>query len=337
MYSEINIENAISSGLPIVDVRSPGEYKQGHIPGAINIPLFSDEERARVGTVYKQKSEKAAIELGYKIVNPKLDSFVSESLSVAPEKKLIVHCWRGGMRSNSFAQHLSENGFTDVKLIAGGYKAYRSFVSEFLSQHFKINLLGGYTGSGKTYILKELKKLGHQVLDLEGIAHHKGSAFGSIGEHEQPTTEMFENYLFNELRNMNSTAPIWVEDENINIGKAVIPAQFFSQMQAAKLYFIDIPMHERAKHLVNEYTNCDISMLADPIMRISKRLGDQNARMALQLLESRNFYEVALISLSYYDKAYLKVKQTHDSKNVIQIPMNSVSHYKNALEIEKYL
>ncbi len=337
MYSEINIENAISSGLPIIDVRSPGEYKQGHIPGAINIPLFSDEERAQVGIVYKQKSEKAAVELGYKIVNPKLKSFVSESLLVAPDRKLVVHCWRGGMRSNSFAQHLSENGFTDVKLITGGYKAYRGFVSDFLSKSFNIYLLGGYTGSGKTYILKELKKLGHQVLDLEGIAHHKGSAFGSIGEDDQPSSEMFENLLFSELRNSNFSLPVWIEDENVNIGKVVIPAQFFSQMQEAKLFFIDIPKEERAKHLVSEYTNCDIRLLAEPITRISKRLGDQNARMALQLLESRNFYEVALISLSYYDKAYLKVKQTHDSKNVIQIPMNSVSHYKNALEIEKYL
>ncbi len=337
MYSGINIEKALKLGWPLVDVRSPGEFSQGHIPGAVNIPLFSDEERAAIGKVYKQQSEEKAIELGYRFVNPKLNDFITVSRELAPDGKLIVHCWRGGMRSNSFAGHLSDNGFADVKVINGGYKSYRHFISEYLASEFDIRLLGGYTGSGKTYILHKLEKLGHQVIDLEGLAHHKGSAFGAIGQQEQPTTEQFGNLLYESVSKLNPAKPIWIEDENINIGRVEIPESFFAGMQASRLYFIDIPKEERAKHLVSEYTNCDVQLLKDSVSRISKRLGGQNAKMATELLEAEKYYEVALITLSYYDKAYLKVKYTHEDKDVVHIPLERVEHFENALKIEKYL
>ncbi|MBU1099233.1 MAG: tRNA 2-selenouridine(34) synthase MnmH [Bacteroidetes bacterium] len=334
MISEINIEEALTSDLSVIDVRSPAEFEHGHIPGAASIPLFSNEERAHVGTVYKQQSKEAATELGYEYVIPKLESFIADSFKVSPTGKVVVHCWRGGMRSRSFAQHLSENGFTDVKLIIGGYKAYRNYVLDTLATPVQLKVLGGYTGSGKTHILNELKKLGKQVIDLEGLANHKGSAFGGIGQLEQPTIEQFENNLHEELSKLDLSKPIWVEDESHNIGRANIPMQFFEQMRSAKLLFIDIPTEERAKHLVTEYANCNSQELAESIQRIAKRLGGLSVKNAIEELENKNFFEVAKISLHYYDKSYLKGMSKRKTEDVIRIPLPSTNHYENALQIE---
>ncbi len=335
MISEIKVEEVFSQQLPIIDVRSPGEFNHGHIPEAINIPLFSNDERAHVGTVYKQNSKEAAIEIGFKYVKPKLKSFISDALKVAPSRKIIVHCWRGGMRSQSFAKHLSENGFLDVKVITGGYKAYRNLVLSNLGKPILLKVLGGYTGSGKTQILKELKKRGHQVIDLEGLANHKGSAFGGIGQEEQPTVEQFENNLHAVWQKLDLNKLVWVEDESHNIGRVKIPMQFFNQIRNAKLYFIDIPKNERAKFLVTEYANRNTEQLKKSILRISKRLGGLNTKRAIQLLDEENFYEVALISLHYYDKFYLKGMKKRKDDEVIQIKFPSTDHYQNTLEIEK--
>lgn len=334
MISEIKIEKVFSNYLPIIDVRSPGEFNHGHIPEAINIPLFSNDERAHVGTVYKQNSKEAAIEIGYTYVKPKLKSFISDALKVAPNKKVIVHCWRGGMRSQSFAKHLAENEFHDVMVINGGYKAYRNLVLNDLEKPLNLKVLGGYTGSGKTQILKQLKKIGHQVIDLEGLANHKGSAFGGIGQKEQPTVEQFENNLHSVWRKLDLNKPIWVEDESHNIGKVKIPMQFFNQIRNSKLYFIEIPKSERAKFLVTEYAKRNTEMLKESILRISKRLGDLNAKKSIQLLDEEKFYKVALISLHYYDKFYLKGMKKRNNE-VVQIKFLSTDHLKNALKIEK--
>lgn len=330
MFSTIKIDEAFKSNYPIIDVRSPVEYKQGHIPNAVNIPLFSDEERAEIGIIYKNKSEKAAIELGYKFVNPKLDYFISQSKLIAPNLKLIVYCWRGGMRSNSFAKLLSDNGFVDVKVVDGGYKSYRNFVREFFKHEFRMKILGGYTGSGKTMILNEFKKVGLQILDLEALANHKGSAFGGIGQPQQPTNEHFENMLFDQLYGINLDEYIWLEDESLNIGKVVIPADFFEQMQKAELYFIDIPKEERAKFLVLDYALCNSELLKQAILKISKRLGGQNVNQALELIDKGKFFEVAVIALDYYDKAYLKVMQTRYQNNIVKIDLPTVDHHNNA-------
>jgi tRNA 2-selenouridine synthase len=337
MISEITIEDALVLNWPIIDVRSPSEFNRGHIIESYNIPLFSNEERAHVGTVYKQQSKEKAIAIGYQYVEPKLEFYTISSQKVAPKGKVIVHCWRGGMRSHSFAKHLTENGFTEVKVIVGGYKAFRNYVLHSFSRPANLKVLGGYTGSGKTFILNELQKRGHQVIDLERIANHKGSVFGGIDQNKQPTVEQFENNLFKQWRVFNLENPIWIEDESHRIGKVSIPMQLFKQMRIAQLYFIEIPKEERTKHLVTEYSKCDDLQLKKSIYKIEKRLGGLNVKNAVEALNEQNYYEVAKITLQYYDKLYLKGLNKRDSKNVIKMALPTIHHYKNALKIEKLL
>lgn len=327
--------------LPLIDVRSPGEYKKGHIPGAHSIPLFSDSERAEVGTVYVRQSREKAIELGYKFVTPKLQQFIDQSAEVAPSKRVVVHCWRGGMRSASFAQHLSDNGFTEVYTIKGGYKAFRNYVLKTFDHPFKLNILGGYTGSGKTEILRELKAKGEQVVDLEKLANHKGSAFGGIGQEIQPTVEQFENNLFEAFQELDFAQPIWLEDESHNIGRVQIPINLFRQMRNLPLLFLDIPSEERANKLVAEYGQCEAGELAAAIQRINKRLGGLAVKEALRFLEEGNYFEVTKIALFYYDKAYQKGMNSRDLAKVISIPLKNTDAKVNAIkilqEIEHYV
>ncbi|PLX07588.1 MAG: tRNA 2-selenouridine(34) synthase MnmH [Marinilabiliales bacterium] len=309
--------------LPVIDVRTPAEFEKGHIPGAVNIPLFTNEERAHVGTVYKQQSKEKAIELGYKYVNPKLNDYIEQSKKAAPKKKAIVHCWRGGMRSQSFADHLNKNGF-NTGIIEGGYKAFRRVVLDDFPDNLNLKVLGGYTGSGKTPVLLKMKEQGHQVLDLEGIANHKGSAFGSIGCKPQPTPEQFENNLFWEFKELDCSKPIWLEDESSNIGHVAIQRKLFLQMREANLFFLDIPKEQRAKHLIDDYDVEHLEPLANAINRISKRLGGEKTKKALEYLENHDFFNVAILCLDYYDKYYYKGMMKRDSEKIIIVKHQSV-------------
>lgn len=332
MLTDITIQDYLSnfSNIPLIDVRSPGEYKQGHILGATNIALFSNDERADVGTTYVQKSQEKAIELGYKYVEPKLQWFIDKSRELAADGTIVVHCWRGGMRSHAFAEHLHKNGFNKVYVIKGGYKAYRKEVLSFFEQPFNLHVLGGYTGSGKTFVLKEIGNKGEQVVDLEGLAHHKGSAFGAIGEKTQPSVEHFENKLFDVMRYMAIDKPIWVEDESHNIGRVKIPIALFRQMREQNVYFINIPATLRAKHLVAEYAAYGNELLANGINAIAKRLGGLNVKAAHQYLQDNNYYEVALIALKYYDKAYAKGVNERDIEKVFKIELPQMDFKTNA-------
>ncbi|MCG8582924.1 MAG: tRNA 2-selenouridine(34) synthase MnmH [Bacteroidales bacterium] len=337
MPQDISITNYLQSytHLPLIDVRSPGEYEKGHIPNAVNIPLFTNDERAHVGTVYKQESQEAAVQLGYKYVTPKLQWFIDESLKAAPQKNIIIHCWRGGMRSHAFAQHLKDNGFNEVYVIDKGYKAYRRVALNNFNVG-TINLLGGYTGSGKTHILHQIEAKGHQVLDLEGLASHKGSAFGNIGMDKQPTTEQFENNLYWRWRQFDYTQPIWVEDESPNIGDVNIPMYLFQKMRESKLFFIEISKEERARLLVEEYALGDKARLANGINRISKRLGNDVTKKAHLLLEQDNFYEVALLTLGYYDKYYKRGIDKRNTDDIHFINMPGTNAAKNAETLIEY-
>ena len=192
---------SLSSTIPVIDVRSPSEYKAGHIPGAYNIPLFDDKEREIVGTLYKKEGRSKATLKGLQLTGPSMHSKLETALKLAKDNKLLVHCWRGGMRSEAMAW-LFSLGDIDTQILDGGYKSYRHFIIDRLSEKRKYIVLGGLTGSGKTEILNYMKNTGHQVVDLEGIACHKGSAFGSLGQSDQPSSEHFANLLYQELKRL---------------------------------------------------------------------------------------------------------------------------------------
>jgi tRNA 2-selenouridine synthase len=316
--------------LPIIDVRSPGEFARGHIPEATNIPLFQDDERALIGTIYTRESAEKAIKLGYDLVQPRLDSFLRNSLMVAPDLEVMVYCARGGMRSNSFADHLAGKGFSKVYTLDGGYKAFRNFALRFFEKSFSINVLGGYTGSGKTSVLQVLAGKGFQTIDLEKLARHKGSAFGGIGQPDQPTTEHFENILFNTLRTLDPGKPIWVEDESNAIGRVNIPKPFYEQMSGSPLCFLSIPLCERARYLAEEYGRLDKDSLAISIEKIGKRLGHESMNLALQELKNGQLTHVAELLLHFYDKYYLKSMMKRDRSLVREIHFQTVNPEKIA-------
>jgi tRNA 2-selenouridine synthase len=319
MVRDINIEDFLRSDLPLADVRSPGEYDRGHIPGAVSIPLFTDDERAHVGTVFTRESPGKAMAIGLQYVQSKLSDFISRSEEISRDGMVAVHCWRGGMRSREFARHLSENGFKELFVITGGYKAFRNHILSFFNTPFHLQIIGGYTGSGKTEILLRLKGMGYQVVDLEGLACHKGSSFGGLGQGEQPTTEQFENELFTVFNGHDLSKPVWLEDESHNIGGVNIPMRLYDQMKKSPVFFLDIPVKTRAIRLVEEYATADPELIAAAITRISKRMGGQNATRAIQLLEEKKFLEMTLLILGYYDKSYKRALLSHDQKMIFQI------------------
>ena len=287
-----------------LDVRSPGEYAQGHIPGAISFPLFNDEERAQVGTLYKQQGKEEAMLLGLKIVGPKMEKFVREARKLAPQRGLAVHCWRGGQRSGSMAWLFRQAGF-DVVTLQGGYKNYRRHVLESFEQvSFPMIVIGGQTGTGKTKILHELQRMGEQIIDLEALAHHKGSAFGAIGELPQPTVEQFENDLFEAMRHLDLNRRVWLENESRSIGRVFIPDGFWRHFKASALFNIEVPFECRIKNLVDDYTGISAVELEDAFRRIEKKLGGQHLKTALEALQTGDYAAAAAIALRYYDKTY---------------------------------
>lgn len=357
---KINIEEflALANQFPVLDVRSPGEYLHAHIPTAVSLPLFTDDERKIVGTAYKQQSREIAIKLGLDFFGVKMRLMVEAAEGIignwqgatGKESKpnnnsplpiancLLIHCWRGGMRSAAVAWLLDLYGFK-VYTLAGGYKAYRNWALQLFEQPYSLNIIGGYTGSGKTPVLQELKERGYAVLDLEALANHKGSAFGSLGENPQPSQEMFENLLALNLHNLsNPLNGIFVEDESQRIGIINVPAVFWKQMRSSKILFLEIPFEERLKYLVANYGKFEKELLAIAISRIQNRLGGLETKMAIQFLQEENYFECFRILLKYYDKWYFKGLNNRENLKTLlnKIPCDLVDPVKavdNLMEI----
>lgn len=304
MLRALPITDFLASGLPIIDVRSPGEFARGHIPGAVNVPLFENDERAVVGTLYKQTGRDAAVLEGLRIVGPKLAAIVERATELAPDRRIAVHCWRGGERSGSVAWLLDNAGFAEVCTLKGGYKAFRNHVLESFNGVPDLRILGGYTGTGKTETLRHLRALGEQVIDLEALAHHKGSSFGMLGEQPQPTQEHFENVLWDALRRIDRARPVWLEDESRKIGRVMLPGALYDALRMAPVLFADMPQAERVERLVQDYGAFPAEELAEAIKRIAKRIGPQHAKAALEALGSDDLATVARITLDYYDRTY---------------------------------
>lgn len=325
---------------PVLDVRSPAEYLHAHIPNAISFPLFSDEERKIVGTAYKQKSREEAIKIGLDFFGVKMRKMVEEvdklfvlssklsdnsELKTQNSKTVLVHCWRGGMRSAGVAWLLDLYGFK-VYTLAGGYKVFRKWVLEQFEKKYSLHILGGYTGSGKTYVLNALGKHGATIIDLEGLAKHKGSAFGNIGMPAQPKQEHFENLLAIKLNEASGTT-IWLEDESQRIGDINIPISFWNQMRSSRLFFLDIPFEERLKHLVEEYGKLERERLINSIIRIKKRLGGLETKESINALVEDRVEDCFRILLKYYDKWYLKGMNNREALDALlhKIPCSTVN------------
>jgi tRNA 2-selenouridine synthase len=287
----------------IIDVRSPSEYAHGHIPGALNIPLFTDQERAEVGTLYTRAGKQTAVLKGLELVGPKLKHFVKQAAEIAKKQVIAVYCWRGGMRSASMA-FLFETAGLETYVLKGGYKAYRKHALDYFGHTFKLNILGGMTGSGKTEILYELQKIGEQIIDLESLANHKGSSFGALGQLPQPTTEHFSNLIYQKLSVLDALKPIWIEDESYSIGSCYIPDPLFKTMCQATAYVVGTHKTVRINRLEQEYGGFDQSMLTEAVKRIQKRLGNDITEKIIEHITTQQISAAIDHVLTYYDKSY---------------------------------
>jgi tRNA 2-selenouridine synthase len=318
--------------IPVVDVRSPSEYHAGHIPGAVNIPLFEDKEREVVGIEYKREGKKRAILKGLELMGPAMSGKLKSALSVAGEGKLLVHCWRGGMRSEAMAW-LFSLGEIETCILEGGYKAYRNHILESLSEKRKMIILGGFTGSSKTHILEYIRTSGNQVIDLEGIANHKGSAFGALGQPPQPTTEQFGNQLFVKWVQIDPNVPVWLEDESRNIGTVFLHERFHNNMQNAPTIILLLDIQKRLPRLIKEYSNYPPEALKSSIQKISKRLGGDNTTDAIKAVETGDFAKAIEITLNYYDKAYLFGIKKKNPGNIFYVTSDTDDIEENARKV----
>lgn len=321
--------------IPIADVRTPAEFSQGYIPGAVNLPLFSNEERVQVGTTYKQVGKEAAVLLGFDLTGNKWSGFIKQALEIAPDKKIALHCWRGGMRSGAMAWALDLYGF-EVFLIKGGYKHYRRWVHQQFEKNYQLRILGGMTGSGKTTLLGQLRAMGNQVIDLEDLAQHQGSAYGSLNKLIQPTQEQFENNLGHQLSVMDSQQKIWVEDESISIGKRFVPKPFWNQMQHAVLLDLQISQQHRVENLLIEYGSLDKDFLVEATERIRKRLGPEQTKHAIAAIREDRMADFIRLVLVYYDKTYRNDIVKRAAELNFQVVLDSDDSKSNAAAIVQF-
>ncbi|MCG5058891.1 MAG: tRNA 2-selenouridine(34) synthase MnmH [Limnoraphis sp. WC205] len=303
MSKTLNPDEFLQDPGVILDVRSPAEYTQGHIPGAISFPLFSDQERAQVGICYKQKGRDQAVELGFALVGPKSADLIAQARILAPDGKIRIYCWRGGMRSSGVAWILEMAGF-EVFLLNGGYKAFRRWGRSLFSVSQPIILLGGMTGTGKTEILNALRTLGEQTLDLEDLANHRGSSYGALGQPPQPTNEQFWNLISLQWSRFQRHQPVWIEAESKRIGICRVPQEIFQQMEQAPVILIQRTREERLSLLVELYGTANREDLIQATKRIHKHLGGLRTTEAINLIQQEKLTEALDLILHYYDKAY---------------------------------
>jgi len=287
----------------VIDVRTPLEFEKAHIPGAVNLPLLSNEQRHQIGICYKEKGQKEAVLLGYELVGPEFHLWIRKAREQFSGKPFVIYCWRGGLRSRIMAWVLDTSGFS-CSVIQGGYKSYRKRVLQMFSRPHHWLILGGKTGMGKTEILSHLKSR-MQVIDLEALAHHKGSAFGQLGLPPQPSQEMFENLLAYELIAMHPDQPIWVENESRMIGKVHIPDLLFEQIMEAPILQLEHEDAYRISRIKKEYGAFPREALEEKTRAIEKRLGNERMQQAVQALQAGNLEEWISHLLAYYDKTYM--------------------------------
>ena len=327
---------------PLIDVRSPSEYYKGHMPKSINIPLFDNNERAIVGTIYKKNGRDKAVIEGLRFIEKKIEKLVNSFFECINSQKLEfikngihdpvikIYCARGGLRSLSIAWLLEKYKFNTITL-QGGYKKYRNWSLDSFSKKWNILVIGGKTGTGKTRLLKLLEKHNYQTLDLEGIACHRGSTFGGLGMKEQPTNEYFENLIAEKLDEFNLNEYLFVEAESANIGKCKIPHDFFIQMKTSSRIEIIRSESNRLDELVNTYSIYNQTDLQESVLRIKKRLGPQRTKIAIDSIKKKKWYSVCKAVLEYYDKCYEYEKV--GKNNIKCLDLTDLKYDKNILPL----
>lgn len=307
----------------IIDVRSPLEFTEDHLPGAINLPVLDDEQRSKVGTIYKQVSPFQAKKVGAAIISSNIarhleQNFAHHDKDYSP----LVYCWRGGQRSHSLATVLSEIGW-QVTILAGGYKLYRSYVREQLEQlapQLRYKILCGLTGTGKTQILSAMAHKGAQVLDLEGLAHHRGSLLGQEWEDEksladenranfvlQPSQKRFESLLLQQLQKFNPAEVVWLESESNKIGTVHIPSALWQMMQAGKCVEIKVPQEARIDLLLQEYEHLSQhrDILKSKLALLKSRHGKKKIQTWFNYIDEGKLRAlVADLLTHHYDPSY---------------------------------
>ena len=309
----IELEEALAlrdQGALMVDVRSPAEYALETIPGAVNIPLLDDEERARVGIRYKERGSAAARLIGIEEVAPKIPAMVSQLRSLLPPAPLpaVVFCWRGGLRSEA-ATTLFDLAGVPVRRLAGGHKAFRAQVRAFLEQGEwgRLLVLRGLTGVGKTALLYRLEAAGVPILDLEGLACHRGSAFGGLKQKPQPSQKAFESLLWDRLRHIKVGSYAVSEGESRNIGKLMLPEQVYASLQTETSLWIKASLAFRVRTILQDYGPLleDKAALTAPIESLKRRLGSERIHRLLQLVAQGRWEElVESLFVDYYDPLY---------------------------------
>ncbi len=316
----------------LLDARSESEFRQGHIPGAINLPLLNDEHRKIVGTTYKQKGREAAVQSGFDLVGSKFGDFIRSANELSSNKKeVMLYCWRGGMRSNIMSWLLNTAGFK-IALLKGGYKSFRNWAHEQFNLPKNIVVIGGRTGSGKTELLQQLKANGEQVIDLEGLAHHKGSAFGALGEKPQPRTEHFENLLALEWSSMDENKILWLENESITIGAVKIPGGVYEMMRQAPVVELKTDIAMRKGRILDQYGKFPVEVLAENTMKLKKRLGDFRTRQAIDALTDDNKTAWLEEILFYYDRTYDYGMAQRKPENTFVVELNESGSFSKLAE-----
>lgn len=310
--------------IPLVDARSENEFQQSNIPGSVNLPILTNEERIKVGTLYKEEGALKATIKGFELVGPRFYQIQESAIKNFPNKKVLVYCWRGGMRSQILSWLLRMIGF-QVYRLKGGYKAYRSFTFQLVRTDWNLIVLGGKTGVGKTRLLNALAAHGEQILDLEAIANHRGSAFGGIGQKPQPSVEHFENLMAEELRHKDPDQALWLENESQRIGKIVINAKFFECMERAPLLDIKKSHQERIDLIIEEYSTLPKEELIAAVTRLKKKLGGLRTTQAIEDIINDHHESWISNMLIYYDKSYQFDLEKHNPKMTQSVDLEGLS------------
>lgn len=332
----ITFDESLLDGHFVVDVRTPLEYAEDHIPGAVNVPLLNNEERVEIGTLYKQAGPREARLRGLELTSPRFPAMVGEINGLAGGRPILVYCWRGGLRSKTVAVILDLTGH-DALQLEGGYKSYRNHVVTYFENFAPTGplvVVHGLTGIGKTTFIHCLSDEKCTVIDLEGLAKHRGSAFGGLGLDQQPGQKLFESMLWNELRKGKRGLPVVLEGESRRIGMLSLPGNMYDVMTASAKVWCEASIETRVRRLIEEYGRPEFrDGMAEALERIRKRLGGPKYDEISGYLENWEMEPFMSVLLTgYYDRVYYKTKAWTEDFTV------SLEDYGEArLQFEQYL